>query len=45
MAAATGETESLVSLPSHPVGYIAVIAAVLTAMIHLMLGPGFLQFN
>lgn len=42
---ATGERESLVSLPSHPIGYIAVIAAIITAVIHLILGPSFMGFS
>jgi hypothetical protein len=42
--AATSEN-SLISLPSHPVGYVAVLAAIVTAGIHLMLGPGVMGFS
>ena len=42
--ATTGE-ESLVSLPSHPLGYVAILAALVTAAIHLVLGPGVMGFS
>lgn len=42
---ATREREPLVSLPSHPVGYVAVIAALITGVVHLMLGPEFMAFS
>ncbi|KYH24101.1 hypothetical protein HAPAU_37440 [Halalkalicoccus paucihalophilus] len=44
-SAVTREQESLFSLPSHPVGYIAVIAAVITGVIHLILGPSVIGFS
>lgn len=37
--------ESLVSVPSHPLGYIAVIAAIVTAVVHLSLGQRVMGFN
>ena len=36
---------SLVNFPSHPVGYIAILAAVVTAVIHLLLGPRVMGFS
>ncbi|WP_262177460.1 DUF7475 family protein [Haloarcula laminariae] len=45
MATAAEENESLVRPPSRPVGYIAVVAAVVTAVIHLVLGPRFMGFS
>ncbi|WP_459194927.1 DUF7475 family protein [Halosimplex sp. J119] len=42
---ALGEQEPLVSPPSHPVGYVAVIAAVVTAAFHLLLAPQFVEFD
>jgi hypothetical protein len=37
--------ESLISLPSHPLGYVAIIAALVTAVIHLLLGPRVMGFS
>lgn len=42
---AVGKAESLVSLPSHPVGYVAILAAIVTAIIHLLLGPQVMGFS
>jgi hypothetical protein len=42
--AVTGK-DSLVSLPSHPVGYVAILATVVTAVIHLLLGPRVMGFS
>jgi hypothetical protein len=36
---------SLVDLPSHPVGYIAVLAALATGIIHLLAGPRVMEFS
>lgn len=36
---------SLVSLPSHPLGYVAVLAAVATAVVHLLLGTRVMGFS
>ena len=36
---------SLVSLPSHPVGYVAVLAALVTGVVHLLLGPRVMGFS
>ncbi|MCG1004941.1 MULTISPECIES: hypothetical protein [Halobacterium] len=45
MATNSGEKASLVRIPSHPAEYIAVVAAVITAVIHLRLGPRFIEFS
>ena len=37
-AQSTAQQESLVDLPSNPLGYVAIIAVIVTAVIHLMLG-------
>jgi hypothetical protein len=42
--AVTGD-DSLVSFPSHPVGYVAILAALVTAVIHLLLGPRVMGFS
>jgi hypothetical protein len=41
----TRSDRSLISLPSHPVGYLAVLAALLTGVIHLLLGPRVMGFS
>jgi hypothetical protein len=42
--AVTGR-DSLVSFPSHPIGYVAILAALVTAVIHLFLGPRVMGFS
>jgi hypothetical protein len=42
--AVTGD-DSLVSFPSHPVGYVAILAALGTAVVHLLLGPRVMGFS
>lgn len=42
---ASSRDESVLSLPSHPVGYVAVLAAVVTAVVHLLLGPRVMGFD
>jgi hypothetical protein len=42
---ASGRSESLIDLPSNPVGYIAVLAALVTGVLHLVLGPRMMGFN
>lgn len=37
--------DSLVSVPSHPVAYVAILAALVTAVIHLLLGPRVMGFS
>lgn len=37
--------DSFISVPSHPVGYLAVLAAIVTAVIHLLLGPRVMGFS
>jgi hypothetical protein len=39
------QEDSLISLPSHPVGYVAILAAIVTAGIHLTLGPRVMGFS
>lgn len=36
---------SLVDLPSHPVGYIAILAALATGIVHLLAGPRVMEFS
>ncbi|CDK39067.1 hypothetical protein [Halorubrum sp. AJ67] len=36
---------SFITLPSHPLGYVAILAAIVTGGIHLVLGRGVLGFN
>jgi hypothetical protein len=38
-------SESIVNLPSNPLGYIALLAAVVTGGIHLLLGPRVIGFS
>jgi hypothetical protein len=42
---ASNRSDSLVNLPSHPVGYVAIIAALVTGVIHLLLGPRVMGFS
>jgi hypothetical protein len=42
---AVTSTDSLVNVPSHPVAYVAILAAVVTAIIHLLLGPRVMGFS
>jgi len=37
--------DSIVSLPSHPVGYVVILAALVTGVLHLLLGPQVLGFS
>lgn len=41
----TANDGSLVSAPSHPLGYLAILAAVVTGGIHLLLGSEVLAFD
>jgi uncharacterized membrane protein YagU involved in acid resistance len=45
VASPTADGQSLVSLPSHPVGYLAVLAALVSAGIHLLLAPRVVGFS
>lgn len=42
---ASGRSDSLIELPSNPVGYVAVLAALVTGVLHLVLGPRVMGFN
>ncbi|AUV82552.1 hypothetical protein C2R22_13650 [Salinigranum rubrum] len=42
---AVSGSDSLVSFPSHPIGYVAILAALVTAVIHLVLGPRVMGFS
>lgn len=44
-SASAGGTGSLVNLPAHPVGYIAILAALVTGAIHLLIGPQVMGFS
>ncbi|MFH5802195.1 hypothetical protein [Haladaptatus sp. CMAA 1911] len=44
-SAATDTREALVSLPSNPVAYVAILAALVTAAIHLYLAPQVIGFD
>lgn len=44
-AQSTAQQESLVDLPSNPHGYVAIIAVIVTAVIHLMLGQRVMGFS
>jgi hypothetical protein len=44
-AAESNTHDSLVGLPSHPLGYVAVLAAVVTAVVHLLLGQRVMGFS
>lgn len=41
----TGQSDSLISLPSNPVGYLIILAAVITGVLHLVLAPRAMGFN
>ncbi|WP_433632722.1 DUF7475 family protein [Halomicrococcus sp. NG-SE-24] len=41
----THDAQSLISLPSNRIGYIAILAAVVTAGIHLFLAPTVMEFD
>src|SRR6056297_977252 len=41
----TGQSDSLISLPSNPVGYLVILAAVITGVLHLVLAPRAMGFN
>jgi len=42
---ATGQNNSLIDLPSNPIGYLVILAAVITGVIHLLLGPQVMGFS
>jgi len=42
---AARDSDQLFQLPSHPVAYVAILAAVVSAAIHLMLAPRLMNFN
>lgn len=42
---AATQGDSLINVPSHPVGYIAILATIVTAGIHLLLGPRVMGFS
>ncbi len=44
-SAATGTSRSLITLPSNPVAYVAILAALVTAAIHLLLAPRVMAFD
>ena len=44
-AQSTPRQDSLFSLPSHPAGYLAIVATLATAGIHLVLGPRVMGFS
>ncbi|NHN65307.1 hypothetical protein G9463_18665 [Haloarcula sp. JP-Z28] len=44
-AQSTPPQDSLFSLPSHPAGYLAIVATLATAGIHLVLGPRVMGFS
>lgn len=44
-ASASGQESSLVDVPSHPVAYVAIIAALASAGIHLLLVPRVMGFS
>jgi hypothetical protein len=37
--------ESLISLPSNPIGYVVIIAALVTGAVHIMLAPEIMGFS
>jgi hypothetical protein len=45
MSVSTQSSESLLSLPENPVGYLAILLAVVTGVIHLLLGPRVMGFS
>jgi len=42
---ASGRSESLIDLPSNPVGYVAVLAALVTGVLHLVLASQVMGFS
>lgn len=44
-SSSAGTKGSLVDLPSHPVGYIAILAALATGIVHLLAGPRVMEFS
>jgi len=45
MSVSTQSSESLLSLPENAVGYLAILLAVVTGVIHLLLGPRVMGFS
>lgn len=45
VAQSTQRQDSFFTLPSHPVGYLAIVATLTTAGIHLLLGPRVMGFS
>ncbi|AZH24991.1 DUF7475 family protein [Haloplanus aerogenes] len=45
MSVSTQSSESFVSLPENPVGYLAILLAIVTGVIHLLLGPRVMGFS
>ncbi|AJF24390.1 DUF7475 family protein (plasmid) [Haloarcula sp. KBTZ06] len=45
VAQSTQRQDSFFTLPSHPVGYLAIVATLTTAGIHLLLGPQVMGFS
>jgi len=45
MSVSTQSSESLVSLPENPAGYVAILLALVTGVIHLLLGPRVMGFS
>ncbi|RZV06314.1 hypothetical protein BDK88_3863 [Natrinema hispanicum] len=41
---ATGQDNSLINLPSNPIGYLVILAAVIIGVIHLLLGSQVFSF-
>lgn len=41
----TQASDSLLSLPQNPIGYLAILLAVVTGVIHLLLGPRVMGFS
>ena len=42
---AARQNNSLINLPSNPIGYLVILAAVITGVIHLLLGPQVMGFS
>ncbi len=42
---ATGGTDTVVQLSRHPVGYVGILMAVITGVLHLVLAPNALEMN
>lgn len=45
VAQSTQRSDRFFTLPSHPVGYLAIVATLTTASIHLLLGPRVMGFS